>query len=106
MAANVETANAYMTARMANKHDEVLSMVAPSIRLTSSRDGTYTGLDGMKTYLSKVAPTGTWQPASSSPDGHVEIAGTVKFMMVPVSVKAKFGFDDAGKITSIDVGRK
>eukprot|EP00168_Porphyra_purpurea_P013346 TRINITY_DN3664_c0_g1_i1.p3 TRINITY_DN3664_c0_g1~~TRINITY_DN3664_c0_g1_i1.p3 ORF type:complete len:106 (-),score=56.57 TRINITY_DN3664_c0_g1_i1:38-355(-) len=105
MGDNVETANAYMVARLANKHEDVLSMVAPSIRLTSSRDGTYKGLDGMKTYLTKVAPTGTWQPAAAA-DGHVEIAGTVKFMMVPVSVKAKFGFDEAGKITSIDVGRK
>ncbi|GAB0495045.1 hypothetical protein MMPV_006342 [Pyropia vietnamensis] len=106
MASNVATADAYMAARLANKNDEVLSMLAPSIVLTSSRDGTYSGLDGMKTYLSKVSPTGTWQPASLSADGKVEILGTVKVMMVPVSVKAKFGFDDAGKITTIDVGRK
>lgn len=106
MTSNVATADAYMAARLANKKDEVLSMVAPSIVLTSSRDGTYSGLDGMKTYLSKVSPTGSWQPASASPDGGAEIAGTVKFMMVPVSVKAKFAFDDAGKITSINVGRK
>lgn len=106
MASNAAIADAYMAARLANKKDEVLSMVAPSIVITSSRDGTYTGLDGMKTYLSKVSPTGTWQPAAVSDDGGVEIAGTVKFMMVPVSVKAKFAFDDAGKITSINVGRK
>jgi len=75
--------------------------------VTSSRDGTVSGIGAFRDYLGRIPPTGKWQSAQWNREKQrAEIRGLVKFVLVPVKVVAHFGFDRRGKINNIYVGTK
>jgi len=103
----VRKADEYMAARLSGSTQKVLNLVSPDIRLTSSRDGTVSGIGAFRDYLGRIPPTGKWQSAQWNREKQrAEIRGLVKFVLVPVKVVAHFGFDRRGKINNIYVGTK
>lgn len=100
----ITTAKTYMDARLASKPDTALQFVHDDIEFTSARDGTHNGKAAFAAYLAKTPPTGTWQDPVVE-NGQVVIRGKVKFaLMIPVSVIAKFTFQD-GKIRKLSIDR-
>ena len=104
---HVETAEKYMSARLAGRNDEILRLVSDDVKLESSRDGTVVGADNFSSYLSRVKPTGNWKPATwNKAMGKAEVQGNVRILMINVPVIAHFGFNRGGKINQIYVGTK
>ncbi|KAI9031506.1 hypothetical protein DFJ74DRAFT_702514 [Hyaloraphidium curvatum] len=104
MPTDLEVANAYFKCRLANDVNGALALVTDDVVLESSRDGKFSGKEELKKYLEKTPPTGTWDEAATLEDGHPVIKGKVKFMFIPVSVKATFTIRD-GKVAHITIGQ-
>lgn len=103
---HVEIAQKYMDERQCLNNENVLALVADSIVLQSGRDGTHSGIEAFKSYLSKVGPCGKWQNAQYDPKREkVVIHGKVKIFFIEISVISVFEFDKDHKITKIDIGR-
>lgn len=104
----VQSAQRYMDARLAGRHDDVLQLVADNVVLTSSRDGRFDGKNRLREYMQRVKASGTWRKATWNDQlGVAQVEGRVRILMLNVAVMAHFGIDPAsGKISRIRIGTK
>lgn len=94
----------YIDARKKGNLEECLSVIADDIDFNSQRDGKYVGKTNFERYLKKTKFEGTWGRPEKTNDGFV-VKGKVKILLIPISVRIDFRFNDRNEINYARIGK-
>jgi hypothetical protein len=100
-------ARKYQDARLRGDIPVVLSLLSPSIKFLSQRDGPHAGIEAFAAYLRSTPVEGTWgRPYIDEASGLIRVDGKVKWAkVIPITVKGIFLFGPDGKVEESFVGK-